>query len=210
MSTRKNDPDARLDEALAGIRQDVPDPERIRAAEARVWTRILDEAGSRPSSSRGVDTIRGCEDVRALLGAYVGGSLPAAKSILVEDHTRECVPCRRALRDLRSGSAASSRAWAPPTSGRRAFAWWGVAAASLLVTAMAGYAIYWNLPAEPALAAVRVQSIEGALYRVSGNWSASASVGEEITGGQVFRTAKGSRAVVRLADGSGVELNERS
>jgi len=116
------------------------------------------------------------------------------------------------LKDARSGGrsvAAFGAAEAPARAQNPVFRW-AAAAAILLTVAFGGYAIYRVLPADPAMAAVRVESVDGSLFQVAGNWSNSVAVGQAIPGGQVFRTAKGSHAVVQLADGSRVEMNERS
>ena len=56
--------------------------------------------------------IRGCDGFRALIPAYLAGALAEPRRILFEDHTRECVPCRRAL--ARCARAPAPRAAASP------------------------------------------------------------------------------------------------
>ncbi|MEJ2189117.1 MAG: zf-HC2 domain-containing protein, partial [Acidobacteriota bacterium] len=60
----------------------------------RVWKRLENQvAARRPLTS--------CEDFQAEIPALVAGTLPEARALLVADHTRECVPCRRALIEAR-------------------------------------------------------------------------------------------------------------
>ncbi|HEX2164975.1 MAG TPA: zf-HC2 domain-containing protein, partial [Thermoanaerobaculia bacterium] len=87
-----------LDLAAASVRAAEPDAEEIRRAADRVWARLAVEAGGAAApavaSAAVVETIGGCADVQASLPAFVAGELPAARRLLIEDHTRECVPCR--------------------------------------------------------------------------------------------------------------------
>ena len=55
-----------------------------------------------------------------------------------------------------------------------------------------------------------VQSVDGFLYRVSDTGGRVVSAGTEIGEREEIRTARGSRAMVRLPDGSLVEMRERS
>ncbi len=210
--TTNHDPDAALDQALAAIRDEAIDPSVTEKAAARVWARLsLEKSSSAPAPvSAAPGRIRTCADVQGLLPAYLQGTLSPARALLVEDHTRECVPCRRALLDARSGAAPRVPPIAAEPAGRRGVLRFAIAASILATVVVGGYSVYSLAPVDPSESAVHVQTIEGALYRVSGNLSSSVLEAEEIAGGEVFRTAKGSRAVVRLADGSRVEMNERA
>jgi hypothetical protein len=55
-----------------------------------------------------------------------------------------------------------------------------------------------------------VQSIDGSAYRISANGDRPLSPGETLGEGETLRTSGGGHAVLRLADGSTVEVNERS
>jgi len=98
------DPMDRLtDEIAAEIRDSRLDDDSVNAATERVWATLQhDFAVDRP--------LRSCADVQALLPAFIAGELGEAKALLVGDHTRECVPCRRALLELRNGEASSAAA----------------------------------------------------------------------------------------------------
>ena len=56
----------------------------------------------------------------------------------------------------------------------------------------------------------RIESVEGTLYRVAGDSSRPIGAGETIDEGEEVRTAKGSTALVRMADGSLIEMSERA
>ena len=56
----------------------------------------------------------------------------------------------------------------------------------------------------------RIEAVEGTLYRVAGDSSRPIAAGETIDEGEEVRTAKGSTAMVRMADGSLIEMSERA
>jgi hypothetical protein len=55
-----------------------------------------------------------------------------------------------------------------------------------------------------------VQAAEGTLYQVSDRGSVALPFGGAITEGEEIRTAKASSAVIRLVDGSAIEMNQRT
>src|SRR6187455_848025 len=83
-----------LDDAIAAVRDDVPPAGAADAAAQRAWERIAPVPRAMGSS---VEAITGCADVRALLPAHRRGELSAARALLVEDHLRDCVSCRKAF-----------------------------------------------------------------------------------------------------------------
>src|SRR4051812_8428028 len=101
-----------LDDAIAQVVNDPVDPREVEAAASRVWARLSQEgAEDAPSAapaniaataaSPSAHSLHGCEDFQTQIPAYLRGELSPARALLVEDHTRSCVPCRRALRDAR-------------------------------------------------------------------------------------------------------------
>src|SRR5690242_1627296 len=82
-----------LDHALTAMRAEQPDHETMNAAGVRVWQRVS-QAAAFPSTAQ-VVSIRGCDDVRALLPQYRAGQLASARALLVESHLHECPACRR-------------------------------------------------------------------------------------------------------------------
>lgn len=55
-----------------------------------------------------------------------------------------------------------------------------------------------------------VQSVEGAAYRISGAEIQQIAAGDTLAEGDRLRTGSGAHAVLRLTDGSAIEMNERS
>lgn len=214
----------RFAQAVAAVREETVAPRTVEAAGERVWTRLAGEsahAESNPAAATAPMSHRilGCEGFRELMPAYLAGALADSKRMLLEDHTRECLPCRRALAVLRNGR---TRGEAGPTSrtapgartssgAQKGFRRWALAAGLAGLALLSG-ALVWQrgvgyLGAPPS---ATVRSIDGELVVVAGGETRRAAAGERITTSQQVRTAKGSGAVLELADGSRIELAERS
>jgi hypothetical protein len=208
-----------LDQAVENVLADTPDPAVVEAAAARVWQRLsrdgaahrLETAPAVPHSFSG--PVKNCEDFQSLIPAYLAGTLPPARALLVEDHTRSCIGCRRALRDARSGETASTAAPARRANrmspGLRRGLLTSLAAVLVFGLGLGMVYLFQQMPWSGAPQA-RVESIEGSLYQVSGADIRPVAAGERFGAGVEVRTAKGSHAFVRLGDGSLVEMNERS
>lgn len=206
MENKHSRPEEMLEQAIAQIRQETPDPAVEASAVQRVWTKL--SPGTAPAAGPApVERIRACADFQALIPAFLAGSLPPARTLLVQDHTRSCVACWKALQAARSPHR---RPAAPIHSRRRVWRakWaWGIAAALLV-----GLGVAWLerlLPAPPGPRAT-VQLADGALYRVIHGRVTPLASGDPVGEKEAIRTARGSRAVLRLLDGSLVELRERS
>src|SRR5215468_5006706 len=122
-----------VDDVTAEIRVEKLDSAVVEGASRRVWKRMTGEQAAVAAGVRPVEQIRNCDDFQALIPAYLQGYLSSARTTLLEDHTRECVPCRKALKQARHGNQEAIRlreqmAKAAAT-GRRANALrWAVAA----------------------------------------------------------------------------------
>ena len=233
MTRNRRELDAALDHAAEEIRHDLPDDRAFAEAADRVWERLSarmgDDAALPNEAPAAIETIGGCADVRALLGAYLAGGLPEGKALLIEDHTRECLTCRRALIAAREGRA--TPAPSEPTvgwsageetpvsasgSGHRVNRWMLAAAAVLVVglgvAILAATGLLGPLGggAGGGTAIASVESIDGALYLVTGDHTRPLRAGDRIGRNQEVRTAKGSDAILRLVDGSRIELAERT
>ncbi len=205
MNTEKPTPNSILEQAIQAIRDEAIEPAAAEQAATRVWDRIRQE-----TSPPAVETIRDCAGYRALIPAMVEGRLPEARALLVEDHTHECPACRKALEAARSGKVLPFRPARPkPERSWWTASWrWGLAAAGVAaLTLGALYAVNrFTTPSGPAI----VQSADGALYRLASEASAPLLAGAAIEERQVVRAADGADAVLRLPDGSLVEMRERT
>lgn len=207
--------DELFDQAVAAVRDEPIDPQTTAQALSRVERRLAAELAAEPAAAPAEETsepthrIRGCEGFRELLPAYQAGALSEPKRLLVEDHLRECVPCRRALAELRRGASVASPA-APARPSRH----WRPGRLALAAT-LAGLVVGGLLAARSAglfapEVTARVRSIEGELVAVDGGKTRPIAAGETIRPGELVRTAAGSGALLELADGSRLELAERS
>jgi hypothetical protein len=217
MSLFKNNDDV-LDRAIAEANGEPVDPAVVEQAAARVWDRLSHGEVAVTASSPAVQPeavhLRGCDDYQALIPAYLRGELAPARALLVEDHTRTCVPCRRALREAREGhKAAAARPVASPISAvaaRRAKVMTWTLAAALVIGLGLGliFALQEMMAGGSRMA--RVESIQGSLYLVADASLRPLGAGDMLDEGQEIRTAKGSTALVRMTDGSLIEISDRA
>ena len=188
--------DPLLEQAIADIHNESVEPALIESAARRVQARLEQHA-----------PLRSCADFQALIPEYRAGMLSEARALLLKDHTRECVACRKVFSPARPVpiSLARRRAWSTIPSFR-----WAMAAAATVVAALATWTIADRLrPVYSGPEAV-VQSADGLIYRVSDTGTVPLVRGAEVSAGAMIRTAKDSGAMVRLRDGSLVEMRERS
>ena len=102
-----NDFDAILDKATSDIRNEQIDPSVVEAAAERAWARMSAEnVGELGPQAVAAERIKNCADFQSLIPAYLSGSLSEARSLLLVDHTHECIPCRRAMKDARAQNRA--------------------------------------------------------------------------------------------------------
>ena len=78
---------------------------RSLAAAGRVRGKLGLAAGPAGSSIH----IESCAGFQALIPAFLAGTLPRETALLLEDHSRECIPCRRALIAARTPKGRSRR-----------------------------------------------------------------------------------------------------
>lgn len=190
-----------LDTVVTGIRHAELDDRAAAAATERVWQRI---AGG---LERPID---GCGDYQRLIPDLVAGRLPEARALLVADHTRECVACRRALLEARTGRPAAvethtaAARWSLP---RRY--WIAAAAVVALGLGLVGIVAVGGSMADRRLSAT-VDSANGTLQRVELMRTAELAKGDTVRSRQLLRAAGASGAQLLLADGSRVEAAARS
>lgn len=203
-----------LEAAIAAVSATELSPEVERQAAARVWDRLTREAGTvhalpAEASSADAQRLAECADYQALIPAFLQDALAPAKALLLSDHSRECIACRRALKQARQGTPAQKAPAHQATKPWISRQTWFALAASL-VLALGLYGLYWSDPFGHQASIAEVTTIDGQLFRMAGNESRPLAAGESIAEGEEIRTGRGSAAVVRLADGSKVEVNERS
>jgi len=208
---KSNNEDQILDRVTAEIRNEKSDPAAVSAAADRVWARVSAAAGETEFQFPAVERIEGCRDFQSLIPAYLAGKLSEARSLLLVDHTHECIPCRKAMNEARAKRSVTFKPAARKSNYRLqpVIMRWGIAAA--LVIGLGLLAIpfvqrfwpYGNFEAT-------VQAAEGQVYQIADTRTAAVSNGAKLQQGEKVRTAKDGRAVVRLGDGSLIEMKDRS
>ncbi|MDR1727814.1 MAG: FecR domain-containing protein [Acidobacteriota bacterium] len=199
--------DDKLEMALEAMKnENAPDGEVARAG-GRVLSKLDLPQGGQAGGAIG-DAL--CRRFQAQFDGYLGGRLDEAARLLLEDHLGRCPQCRRALARRRDGAGtepASAIPFAPTRRHPRAAHWLAWAAAIALLVALSyagrdrlGTALTWGPRAT-------VDAVQGQLFLVS---AGALHPGDAVGEGQAVRTGPGSRAVLRLGDGSRVELNERT
>jgi len=186
--------DPLLEQAIAEIRGEDIDPAIIEAAAGRVQARLAEH-----------HTLHTCADFQALMPDYRAGNLSPARALLLKDHTHECVACYKALKAKPLAPSPQPLAPRAAWSTIPAFRW---ALAATLVAA-AGLAFWTLRPAYSGPEAV-VESADGLIYRVSDTGTVPIVRGAAVAAGVDIRTARDSHAILRLRDGSHVEMHERS
>jgi len=205
MSTNLNS-DQILDQAIAAIQADEMDPAAVEQASRRAWSKLSQQA----QASQDAAILRTCADFRALIPAYRSKQLPEAQRWLFEDHIHTCAGCRNELEAARSGKVAEMKPlqrthwiFAPESK-------WAMAAALAIGIGIGAWQGRDYLLPAPGGARGTVESVNGFLYRVSDTGTTPLVAGAALSEREEILTARGSSAMVRLADGSLVEMRERS
>ena len=221
-----------LDQVTAGIRAEQVDDATVSDATERVWARLSNETDARmmranrpqdagaPAMGTHVagapaDRIEGCADFQTLIPAYLGGKLSEARSLLLVDHTHECIPCRKALKQARASRVGAVPAMrrqsrkAATYSLRPVVLRWGIAAVLVIGLGLIALPLIQRYMPFGSFDAT-VQAAEGPVYAVTDAQMRSLNAGEKIKRGDTIRTAKDAHAVVRLGDGSLIEMKDRS
>jgi len=203
-----------LDQVTEGIRNEQIDDATVSVATERVWAQLSKEvATSAKMEAAPADHIAGCADFQTLIPAYLGGKLSEARSLLLVDHTHECIPCRKALKQARSGAvlpaARKQNRKAATYSLRPVVLRWGIAAALVIGLGLIALPLIQRYVPFGSFEAT-VQAADGPVYAVTDTQTRALNAGEKIQRGDTIRTAKDAHAVVRLGDGSLIEMKDRS
>ncbi|HEX6728993.1 MAG TPA: FecR domain-containing protein, partial [Pyrinomonadaceae bacterium] len=203
-----------LDKVIEQIRNEQVDSTSASAAADRVWARVsaVASAGGHQIQTPAADRIENCRDFQSLIPAYLSHSLSEARSLLLVDHTHECIPCRKAMNEarkqrhgIREAQVKSKRYTIRPVVLR-----WGIAAALVIGLGLLALPfIQRYTPFGTGLEAT-VQAAEGQVYQIADTQTASLGAGTKLQAGERVRTAKDAHAVVSLGDGSTIEMKDRS
>jgi hypothetical protein len=181
----------RLDKVLEAMQNENINEDEL----ARAHDRVLEKL-SQPGQAL-------CAEFQLQLDDYLQSQLAGNRLLLLEDHLSRCPNCRANL--LKKNVAAAAAMPARRTSRWTRWGSWAAAAALVLATIYLGRnSIDTALARGPR---ATVDSVQGNLYLVpEGVLKAGATIAEN----QSVRTGPHSHAVLRLADGSRVEINERT
>jgi hypothetical protein len=183
----------RLEKALQEMKQEDVDARTLDAARERVWSEVANAAGA------------ACAEFRPDFRAYLSGRLEGSRRVLTEDHLSRCPACRATIATMKGERRVIAM---PQRSSARWVRWGSLAAAAALLFGV----LYLGRGSIDAMMApggprATVVSAAGSLHRLPGGaLAAGASIGEK----ELVRTGPGAHAVLRLADGSTVDVNERT
>ncbi len=179
--TMRRDDEMLLKAAVEAVKADEPDAAQIAASAERVADRLNIDFDS--------SAIENCSDVA---------------------HLRECSVFHSRLSN--ASQPAIVDWWAPETT--RATVWqprqlgWAIAACfAIMACTLLLYKAYWQVPLG---VRAEVRSIDGSTWSVSNAGDRRLAPGDKLAEGEHLRTSGGSHAVLRLSDGSTVEVNERT
>ena len=175
------------------MREENVDSGTLEAARARVWENVTN-AGSAT-----------CAEFRQDFHAYLVNELGASRRILVEDHLSRCPGCRTRIAEMKGERTVVAMPGGPPPA--------GCSGERLPRRPQLLFAVlYLGRDAIDGMMApggprATVVSADGGLYRLPmGALEAGAAIGEH----ESVRTGPGAHAVLRLADGSMVDVNGRT
>jgi ferric-dicitrate binding protein FerR (iron transport regulator) len=183
--------DERLERALQEMKEEDVDSGTVEAVRARVWQKVGAGSGT-------------CAEFRQDFHAYLVSELGASRRLLVDDHLSRCPGCRARIAEMKGERTVVEM---PRRSSSRTVQWGALAAAAALL-----FGVYLGRDAIDAMMApggprATVVSADGGLFRLPvGSLEAGAVIGEH----ESVRTGPGAHAVLRLADGSTVDVNERT
>jgi hypothetical protein len=207
------DLDSILDRTITQIAEQPIDPALVNASAERVWARLSAEStGELRIEKAAAERIESCADFQSLIPAFLNGSLSEPRSLLLVDHTHECIPCRRALKEARSSHAIPAH---KPVKTRRyaikpVVLRWGIAAAIVIGFGLLALPFIQRYSPFSGAFDATVQAAEGQVYQIADTRSLPVSTGEKLEKNERLRTAKDAHAFVRLGDGSVIEVKERS
>jgi len=207
-----NDFDAILDKATAEMRNEQIDSTVVNKAAERVWARVATELPVQKAEAASAERIENCADFQSLIPAHLSGNLSEARSLLLVDHTHECIPCRKAMKDARSRGMAPAKKAAVTRrySISPVVLRWGIAAVLVIGLGLVALPLFQRLAPFGGDLEATVQAAEGQVYQIADTRSIPVKAGDKLQKGDRLRTAKDAHAFIRLGDGSVVEVKDRS
>ena len=213
MNGNPRDLDSILDRTLDEMRNEGMRPEAESAAADRVWASLARAGVAQPAAPEERHSIRDCTDFQELIPAYLRSELADGRRLLLQDHVTECVVCRRALRDTRDERRPRGTRPAAPTGSSGISRWaWRLAAAAVILLAVVGLSVRTDILTIEAGGLIRIEDANGEVFRVLDAITSSVRAGDTISfeDAKFLRTGKDSQAMLRLEDGSLVEVGERA
>jgi hypothetical protein len=195
-----------FDGILDSIRSGEPTRAEIDGAADRVRARLGLGSTSAPGQATSLH-IESCAGFQSLIPAYLEGVLPRETAMLLEDHSRECIPCRRALIAARQPRVVPA---AQVAERRSPVMRWAAAAAVAAVAVLGTYSAWQVFPMIGADPHLKVLRVDGSLFQVKGNELVPLRAGMSVSAKDVVRTAKDSGALVMMDDGSRIEMRDRT
>jgi hypothetical protein len=183
----------RLEKALQAMKSEDANPEQLADARARVWEKL-----ENPGMAL-------CAEFQSQFRGYLDGQMAAKRRLLLEDHLGRCPACRARLAEEKG----AANVVAMPSRHRARWPKWGTWAAAAAVLVMALYVGRDSIDSflAPGGRRATVASLQGTLNLVP---EGMLKIGSGIAENAVVRTGPGARAVLRLLDGSYVDVNERT
>lgn len=182
----------KFDQLLDQMRDESPSTEEVAAASRRVRDRLTG-----PNSQQ-------CSRFQSGLGEYVAGGLGEPSRLLLEDHLARCADCRSALANKKRPAKVVEAPIARPRAAR--WTGWAVAATILLVAVYAGRHQVDRAFA-PSGPTATVVSVSGEAYSEP---TVALASGATLFEDDAVQIGAGARAILALADGSMVEVNQRT
>ncbi len=198
----KKAPEELLDQAVDALKQERLDSAGVDEIAGRVREQ-LDLDVAEPVK------LRGCEDFQSLIPDYLAGNLSGGRRLLLEDHAQHCLVCRKALTAARTDRVSRGRS-APEYSVHSWMRWAGLAAGLVLALLLAQVAAWNGLVPGYSPTVATLESSDGMVFLVSGQDVVALNDGAEVDLRELVRTGKDSNAVLRLNDGSKVEMGDRT
>jgi hypothetical protein len=208
-----NNKETILDKVTGEIRNEQIDPAAVAAAADRVWARVsVAEAGDNQLLIPEANKIEGCSDFQSLIPAYLNGNLSEARSLLLVDHTHECIPCRKAMKEARSRRLGLAKAPAKIKRYRLqpVVLRWGIAAVLVIGFGLLALPFIQRYSWFGGSFDATVQAAEGQVFQIADSRSVPVGTGAKLQKGERVRTAKDAHAFVRLGDGSVIEMKDSS